>query len=86
MAGTGFAPFDFFYGYEVDLSTPVASPQRAGLAVPKPSAQEPPSSPLLYTITWMMRLRKGRLMKLTEDTIERELRIESRERSRREGA
>ena len=25
---------------------------------------------MLYTITWMLRLRKGRLMKLTEDTTE----------------
>ena len=78
MSDTDFAiPFFGFDNYdELDLSTPVASPtdpggpQRSELAIPDSSGQGPSSSSLLYTVTWMMRLRKGRLMKLTEDTIE----------------
>jgi hypothetical protein len=69
-------PFDFYNDYELNLSTPVASPTDSDgsegreLAIPEPSDQGPSPPPLLYTITWMMRLRKGRLMKLTDDTIE----------------
>lgn len=70
MAGTDFTPFDFFNDNDLDFSTPVASPHSTGLAMPGPKGQGPTSSALLYTITWMIRLRKGRLMKLTEDTIE----------------
>jgi len=69
-------PFGLFYDDDFDFSTPVDSSAYPGglpqseLAIPEPGDQGPDSFPVLYTITWMLRLKKGRLMKLTEDTIE----------------
>lgn len=65
--------FEFNDGFELDFSTSNASqswPWRGGQAIPEPSDEGPDSSLLLYTITWKLQLRKGRIIKLTEDTIE----------------
>lgn len=59
--------------FRFDLSTPVAG-QTRDLTSPgrtaEPGERGPDSCPLLYTITWKLQLRKGRITKLTEDTIE----------------
>ncbi|KAK8048247.1 hypothetical protein PG994_009977 [Apiospora phragmitis] len=62
------------------FSTPVASPsesltrfggaRRDERTIPESGASALDSTPLLYTITWKLQLRKGRITKLTEDTIE----------------
>lgn len=44
-------------------------PWRGAQTIPG-SSDGLPRSPLLYTITWKLQLRKGRMAKLTEDTIE----------------
>ncbi|KAK7928431.1 hypothetical protein PG985_005429 [Apiospora marii] len=81
MEGTNFEiPSFHFEDAGLDFSTPVASPSGSltrfggpwsgGRTTPEPGASAPNSIPLLYTITWKLQLRKGRITKLTEDTIE----------------
>lgn len=72
-AGLDIPSFEFSDDFELDFSTPVASQSglwRGGRAIPEPSDEGPGSFLLLYTITWKLQLRKGRIIKLTEDTIE----------------
>jgi hypothetical protein len=79
MQNTGFeSPFDFYDEFELDYSTPVAtqfdSPNIHGgpreRLIPESNNEEPDFYPLRYTILWKLQLRKGRITKLTEDTIE----------------
>ena len=81
MEDTNFEiPSFHFEDAGLDFSTPVVSPSgsltrfggpwRGGQTTPEPGASAPDSIPLLYTITWKLQLRKGRITKLTEDTIE----------------
>lgn len=65
--------FDLNDDFRFDFSTPVTG-QNEDLTSPGPTAEPgergPDSCPLLYTIAWKLQLRKGRTIKLTEDTIE----------------
>ena len=63
------------YGYELDFSTP----DHQWFVGDRPQEDEQPtsqsndnesSSVLNYAIIWKLQLRKGRVIKLTEDTIE----------------
>lgn len=84
MPGTDFEmpPFDFNFNndfdndFEHDFGTPLVSPiesvelQGSEQRTPESSGNGANISPSLCIITRKLRLRKGRLMKLTEDTIE----------------
>jgi hypothetical protein len=78
MQDTGFeSPFDFYDEFELDYSTPVATPFDSPnihggpqQLIPESNNEEPDFYPLRYTILWKLQLRKGRIIKLTEDTIE----------------
>src|SRR5271165_6208606 len=71
--GLEIPPFEFLDSFELDFSTPDTSQSglwRGRRPIPEPSDAGNDSSPLLYTIVWKLQLRKGRVIKLTEDTIE----------------
>ncbi|KAI0810008.1 hypothetical protein GGR55DRAFT_695806 [Xylaria sp. FL0064] len=80
MENDGFTIPSFDYDdLDLDFSTPFVSQGenptyssglRGERAILEPGASAPESSPLPYTISWKLHLRKGRLAKLTEDTIE----------------
>ncbi|OZJ01708.1 hypothetical protein BZG36_05649 [Bifiguratus adelaidae] len=80
-----YPPFDFDDDdFVLDFSTPdpqtlgsqsgnptgSGGPRRGERAIPESSDKGLDSSSLHYTITWKLQLRKGRITKLTEDTIE----------------
>ncbi|KAJ3569924.1 hypothetical protein NPX13_g5911 [Xylaria arbuscula] len=80
MENDGFAIPSFDYDdLDLDFSTPFvsqgenptySSELRGERTILEPSASAPEPSRLSYTISWKLHLRKGRLAKLTEDTVE----------------
>jgi hypothetical protein len=68
--------FDIYNDSEFDFRTPVASPAITGRlqgseqAISESYVEGPSPFPLCYTIDFKMRLRKGRLMKIADETID----------------
>lgn len=65
--------FDLDNDFQFDFTTPVVGQSENVTSLDRTSERgerRPGSCPLLYTIIWKLQLRKGRITKLTEGTIE----------------